>query len=317
MMPVDTPAGAVTQFSEQGFVEYQALQNHPGARRLYDAIYASRPFDTGLFLSEEEWEKSDKSHRQTNPRDGRNVLEGHAAELAFVEQDAALNRLLAALLGTGFRWAFRKVVCRLAHDTLPGWLSRLIGKTPANTLNAFIRPEYRDISYYLENDLHQDIQDYPRLPPEKREHRVLSLYMHLSDVAIQDAPLYLMPGTHRFGATSYQHDIRKTATDSWQYRDDAGRAMATGLHPVLGPAGHIALWHSCLIHGARPVKTARPRLVLRYMLAQSPHEDCGLARVNAQIQGPLFPDRDDSAGAHARPDGAWNLKETDFTQLVP
>lgn len=310
-------SGPVGDFTRQGFLEFAGLERQPAAYALYDAIYLTRPFDSTLFLTEAEWEKSGKSHAQTNPRAGKNILESLQDKLAFVETHAGLRQMLERILGEDFHWAFKKVVCRMPRSLLPAWVNRLVGDRPANTLNAFVRPEYRDISYYIENDLHQDIQDYPRLPEDKREHRILSLYVHLSDIGSNDAPLYLLPGTHQFGATSYQHDIYRLGETRWQYRDDDGRAMETELHPILGPAGHIALWHSCLIHGARPITQVKPRLVLRYMLARSPSAvTCGLDAVNAAIDGPLYPARDDSAGAHANKDGGWNLVATDFTRMA-
>lgn len=308
----------IDMFDRNGMLELPNLLGKEAAADLYKNIHATRAFDQSLFLTEEEWENGPKTHQHTNPRQGRNILEHLKDNLAFVESDSHLLEILEQLLGRNFRWLSKKIVCRLDYEKLPAWVQHKIAGTPANTLNAFMRPEYRDISCYLENDLHQDIQDYPRIPLEYREHRLISLYVHLEEITTADAPVILMPGTHRFGATAYQHQIRHVAGAGWEYRDESEHSMMTTLHPVIGGPGHVALWHSCLLHGARPVKHGKPRLVLRYMLARSLDDPrpCGLDAANANIIGPLYPDRDYSAGAHANADGSWNLRETDFTRLV-
>ena len=305
-------------FAEQGFIEVDALHHHPGIKILYDAINATRRFDESLFMTEDEWENSSKSHAHTNPRLGNNALESFKDELAFLEQNPTVKSAAAKLLGENFRWAFSKVVCRLPRSVLPKWVDNIVGDLPANTLNAFMHPQYRDISYYLESDLHQDIQDYPRLPADRRDHRMLVMYVHLTDVGPEDAPLYILPGSHKLGVTPYQHDITQTDSLTWKYHRPECEVITAPLYPVLAPAGHIVMWHSCLIHGTKPIQTGKHRLVLRYMLTKSSSDKmCELEKINNTIHWPLYPQEDFSAGAKAQGDGKWTLKNNDFTRWNP
>ena len=307
---------SLDHFSEEGFWEFPGSLDEQAATALYAKIYASRPFDQDLFISESEWNNGTQSHAHTNPRVGRNILESFPDSLAFVEKNPQLISEASALLGKDFTWLYKKIVSRLPLSSLPQWVVDFIDKKPANTLNAFIKPEFRDISYYLENDLHQDIIDYARLPADQRDHRLISLYVQLDEVSKENAPLCLLPRTHQYGATAYQHDVKKISHDQWLYDTRLGTTMETTIKHIVGPAGHATMWHSCLLHGARFVREGKPRLVLRYMLGRSPTaESCGLDDVNMRIKGALYPEVDYSPGASIGKGGKWQLVDTDFTRL--
>ncbi|WP_338401332.1 hypothetical protein [Pseudomonas chlororaphis] len=50
----------------------------------------------------------------------------------------------------------------------------------------------------------------------------LTLYVYLHEVTENDSPLHLMPGTHRFGATLFPHQLEHQEHDQWTYADDQG-----------------------------------------------------------------------------------------------
>lgn len=300
------------QLAGDGYVFWPGLLDAGAAQALHAAILATRPFDERLFLTEAEWEAGPKSHTRTNPGPGYNLLERLTRELGFLHGNPELDARLAALLGEGYRWWQEKLVCRLPASCLPGWLHAKIRHAPANSLGAFVRPQWRDIGYFYDADLHQDIADYPRWP--QPEHRLLTLYVYLGEVGPQDAPLWLLPGTHLLGATDFQHDVAQEG-EEWVYRDGRGNRLRSRLLPFTGKAGDVGIWHPCLLHGSRYVQRDVPRISLRCMMARGQGSaPCILDEVNAQVAGPLFPVRDSTAGHTARADGLWTLRHNDFTR---
>jgi hypothetical protein len=305
------------QIGKQGISELPGLFSAQAARQLQDIILSMQPFDKELFLTREEWEASPKTHKNTNPGPGTSILEKLEDKLAFVEENPQLKALLTELLGPQYRIYLKKLVCRLPGKNIPDWVHDIIGGTTANSLGAFIRPQYRNISYYYDVDVHQDILEWPRQPEGQKEHRLLYMYVHLGDVTQDNSPLCFFKESHRFGATPYQHTITHIAGDQWSYTEPFdGRNMTTQLWPLLGEAGHAAIWHPCLLHGSHPVKNDSIRLALRYVLARDKDAGhCLIDEIGNQIDGLPYLAKDHNPGANANKDGSFNLQDNDFTRM--
>jgi len=309
------PPNISTTFDIDGYAELPEMLASLEARNLHNAILATRDFDKSLFLNENEWAASPKSHNRTNPGPGYNLLEHMEDKLDFIHHNPKLNNYLTHLLGKNFKWYQKKLVCRLPANIIPDWLYKNIKDKPANSFGAFIKPQYRDIGYFYDADLHQDIHDWPRW--QNKEHRLITLYVYLDDVSDDDAPLLLLPGTHVLGVTRFQHNVKYCAdTGEWVYDDGKGHVITSRLKKITGQAGYAGLWHSCLLHGSRYMRNGKIRISLRYLLGRSDDpEPCLLDEINSRIQGPLYPDEDTTAGATAQANGFWSLQHTDFTRL--
>lgn len=298
--------------SEHGYAEFPDLFRPEPARALFDAAMATRRFDRSLFLSEQEWEDSPKSHRHVNPGPGFNALEKLPPELMdFIDKSDAFHALMAPLLGEDFRIISKRLICRLPWSSVPPWFyARRYGKAN-NALGAFVHPPHRDISYYLDVDMHQDIHDYLRFPADNRTPDYVTFYVYLDEVSAADAPIQLLGGSHRFGATHFQHPLKHLPSGEWLYEDN-GRSMQCPLVTLTGPAGYAAMWHACTLHGTPPVHEGHFRLSLRYLVARGSASHCGLDEVNKDVDGPLFLSTDYTPGANAQADGFWNLQMNDY-----
>lgn len=250
------------------------------AGRLLEKIRSTRRFDASLFLSEAEFDR-DPQYTGVNPRPGRNLLEDLADDLAFVEKDARLTEALRACLGEDFEILNRKIVCGVPDSEVPDWLRRRIHGNPVNNLGAYVRPEYRDITYFYGIDFHQDLIDFPDRPAD-----FVTLYVYLHPVTEKDAPLFLLKGTHILGGSIFPHRLHKLGAGLWRYEDGRGGAMDAAQTVLTGEAGFAALWHACTLHGTQPDAADHERISLRYLLARG-RGPAGLDRVNAAIQGPL------------------------------
>ncbi|MES2725080.1 MAG: hypothetical protein V4656_18155, partial [Pseudomonadota bacterium] len=128
----------------------------------------------------------------------------------------------------------------------------------------------------------QRMIDYKERPAD-----FLTLYVYLHPVTRQDAPLFLLKGSHRLGGTVFPHDLTATSEASWTYRDGRGGAVETDQLILTGGAGFTAMWHACTLHGTQPDAADHERISLRYLLAQGPGR-AGMDEVNATLDGPLI-----------------------------
>lgn len=278
--PAATAHPATVDFIERGFHVFDDLVDPAAAAALLAEIRATRHFDGRLFLSEAEFD-ADPQHTGVNPRPGRNLLERFEDRLGFVEQAPHIAGALTALLGEGYELLNRKVVCGVPQSAVPPWLRARILGNPVNNLGAYVRPEYRDVTYFYGIDFHQDLIDYRDRPAD-----FLTLYVYLHPVGPQDAPLFLLEGSHRLGGTVFPHQLERTGEAAWTYGDGRGSSVATQQRLLTGPAGFAAIWHACTLHGTQPDAADHERISLRYLLARGPNA-AGIDAVNATLAGPL------------------------------
>jgi len=279
--PAETDHPAVSDMIATGAHLFPKPLDPAAATRLLQAIRAERTIDEGLFLSEAEFD-ADPVYRGVNPRPGRNLLERFSSELAFVEQAPQIVSAMRALLGDGYRVLDRKVVCGVPASMVPPWLKTRIEGAPVNNLGPYVKPQYRDVTYFYGIDFHQDLIDY-----KEREADFLTLYVYLHPVGEADAPLYLLEGSHALGGTLFPHDLTNTGPDTWRYGDRRGGAATVRQRVLTGPAGFAAVWHSCTLHGTQPDAADHERFSLRYLLERQKGGEAGIDRVNAAVDGPL------------------------------
>jgi hypothetical protein len=271
---------AVKDFIARGYHPFPLL-DAAAARALLGKIKGGRTFGENLFLTEAEFD-ANPQYVGVNPGPGRNLLEQFDDELAFVEKDSGITEALGAMLGEDYEILLKKLICGVPSSVVPAWLRARIAGNPVNNLGAYVRPEYRDVTYFYGIDFHQDLIDYP-----DREADFITLYVYLHDVGAHDAPLFLLEDSHKLGGSLFPHDLTK-AGDGWLYKDGRGGEVITRQHLLTGPAGYAAMWHACTLHGTQPDAADNERLSLRYLIARKARRsDTGIDVVNATLQGPL------------------------------
>jgi hypothetical protein len=295
----------VRDFLEQGRHILKSPLDQSAARALLGAIRADRSFDAALFLTEADFD-ADPRYTGVNPRPGRNLLDRFAEQLGFVEQSGPLGRALTEVLGEDYEILNRKIVCGVPERAIPDWVKARIAGGHVNNLGPYVRPEYRDVTYFYGIDFHQDLIDY-----KDRDADFVTLYVYLHPVTASDAPLYLLAGSHTLGATVFPHDLERLDQDHWRYGDRAGGAARVRQEVLTGDTGFAAIWHACTLHGTQPDAADRERISLRYLLARRPGAAAGIDRINAALRGPvrLETTRRDLAG-----DGSATLKGNTVNQ---
>ena len=251
------------------------------AGALLAEVRSLRRFDESLFLTEAEFD-ADPQYKGVNPKPGRNLLERFEDRMGLLEAEPRLVSALAALLGPGYEILDKKLVCGVPASAVPAWLKARIHGNPVNNLGAYVRPEYRDVTYFYGIDFHQDLIDHPA-----READFLTLYVYLHQVEHHDAPLFLLENSHQFGGTVFPHRLKREWEGYWSYGDGRGQECRARQVMLTGGAGFAALWHACTLHGTQPDAADRERISLRYLIAKRAGVTAGIDRVNAHLQGPL------------------------------
>ena len=271
---------ATENFDARGYHVFENGVNADDAAGLLAAIQQTRAFNASLFLSEAEFD-ANPQYRGVNPQSGRNLLDTFGDYLDFVEKDPAIVEGLTAVLGEGYEMLNRKIVCGVPASAVPAWLKRRITDNPVNNLGAYVRPPYRDVTYFYGIDFHQDIIDF-----KDRDADFVTLYVYLHDVTKHDAPLFLLEDSHSLGATLFPHDLTRRS-GGWTYSDRRGSSLPTKQRMLTGPAGYAAMWHACTLHGTQPDAADNERLSLRYLFAKAPGAaDAGIDAINANLRGP-------------------------------
>jgi hypothetical protein len=285
MQALNTPStgqrhAIVDDFIAQGHHQFQGGVDPIAAGRLLEKIRHLRTFDRDLFLSEAEFD-ANPQYVGVNPAPGRNILEQFGPDLAFVEQDPDIVSAMTDLLGDGYEILLKKLICGVPASIVPAWLKARIAGNPVNNLGAYVRPQFRDITYFYGIDFHQDLIDY-----KDREADFVTLYVYLHDVGLHDAPLFLLEHSQSLGGTLFPHDLTRNG-EGWDYRDGRGGMVHSPQKLLTGKAGFAAVWHACTLHGTQPDAADNERLSLRYLFARKPGSKAGIDQVNATLKGPL------------------------------
>lgn len=278
--PADLRPDVVENLRRYGAHIFPERLDPEAAAALLSAFRSERRFDESLFLSEAEFD-ADPQHVGVNPRPGRNLLDRFEDRLGFVERAPHIVDGLTALLGEGYELLNRKVVCGVPARAIPAWLKARIEGNPVNNLGAYVKPPYRDVTYFYGIDFHQDLIDY-----KDRAADFVTLYVYLHPVTRHDAPLFLLRGSHRLGGSVFPHDLTRNG-EGWRYRNPGCGELDVEQMMLTGEAGFAAVWHACTLHGTQPDVADHERISLRYLFARGGAASAGIDRVNAALDGPL------------------------------
>lgn len=268
-------------FLRDGYHLFDEAVDPQASVSLLADIRALREFDETLFLTQAAFD-ADPQYTGVNPRPGRNLLERFSDRLGFVECAPNVVEALTALLGEGYEILDKKVVCGVPAKSVPAWLRARIHGNPVNNLGAYVKPEYRDVTYFYGIDFHQDLIDY-----KDREADFLTLYIYLHPVTKADAPLFLLEGSHALGGSVFPHDLIQTGEGTWIYRNGPYGETEVRQKMLVGDAGFAGIWHACTLHGTQPDAADHERISLRYLIGRKAAEASGIDVVNASLKGPI------------------------------
>lgn len=297
------------KFTEDGTVEFGPIFDKERCESLLVEIRRQRAFGPNLFLSESDFLENPQ-HTNVNPRPGHNMLVRFEDKLGFLEAHPTIVASLNQILGVDYQIFDKKIVCGIPESWLPSWLVQRIAGNPVNNLGAYVKPDYRDVTYFYGIDFHQDIIDW-----KGRHADFITLYVYLHPVTEKDAPLYILPGSHHLGATNFPHELEQISRtpNIWRYDSGRGDSITCRQRMLVGDTGYAALWHSCVLHGTQPDVADHERISLRYLIGKKEGAGrAGIDAVNETLRGVLSLDdtRSDLAA-----DGSARIKKNAINLL--
>lgn len=274
----------LSHFLETGIHHFAKRVNQDKSRALLAKVHGLREFGPSIFMDEAEFRKN-PIFKGVNPMPGRNLAEVLADFTMYIDNDENIVENLEAVLGEGYKIKDKKFVCGVPQEWMPAWVKKCIRETGVKNLGPYIKPEYRDITYFSGIDFHQDIIDWPAMGPH-----FITLYVYLDDVGVHDAPLHVIPNSHLLGATTFPHNLSQVSDAAWNYTSDTGEKGTYQHKLLIGLCGDVSLWHPFILHGTQPDTNSKPRISLRYLIQVKDAEEniaCGLHSLNEAIQGSL------------------------------
>ena len=267
-------------FVSDGFASMGNIFTQRDCSQLLSDALRSRDFNE-IFLTEDEF-RSNPSISGNNPRPGRNLLS--KLETEFIFSNSLFQETMTRVLGPRWRILDYKFVVGLDNGSLPEWLSAELNDRPIANLGPYVKEHFRDLTYFRGIDFHQDILDFP-----DRDADFVTVYIYLDDVDVQAAPLYVIPGSHQFGATVFPHNLVKNPNGSYTYTDDVGMTANLECLCLTGCAGSMYYWHSATLHGTQPTFGDQRRISVRILVEKNSRApmSCELDLLNASIRGPL------------------------------
>ena len=249
----------IEDFPKNGFVQLGSILDKGKCQNLLDQIHSTRSFDSDLFLSESEF-KSNPVMRGTNPQKGGYNL-AEKLDLSFIENNPKFKESMEAILGSNYTILLKKFVMGTPESIMPDWLLAYTKGHKVANLGPYIKPEYRDITYFHGIDWHQDIIDYPNFVSD-----FITVYVYLADTTEDTSPLYAVPKSHQLGATTFPHKIDIKSKNKLIYTNDLGKSEEFDYMMLLGSAGSVNFWHSSTLHGTQPHINSKPRISVRYLI---------------------------------------------------
>ena len=247
-------------------------------KRLLKKIYLSRNFKN-LFLTKKVWQSGKFKLIKNNPGPGRNLL--HKLDTQFIFDNKKFSKYMCQVLGKNYRILDAKLVMGVPRHLIPKWILDLKKDSHTINLGGFIKPKYRDITYFRGIDFHQDIIDYPTREPD-----FVTAYIYLEKVDENSAPLFVIPHSHLLGASTFPHNIKKVSKKNIKYT--ANKKKLVSYYKVLtGKPGSMFFWHPFMLHGTQPYKKDKARISVRILVEKNRRTliNCDLDKVNKKISG--------------------------------
>ena len=219
-----------------------------------------------------------KNHKGVNPRPGMNLAE--KAQTNFFFSNKNLVAILNNLLGEGWRVLDYKFVVALPDKFIPKWVLDECKDLPIPNLGAYLKPKNRNCTFFRGIDFHQDIIDFKNRGPD-----FITFYLYLDNVSESDAPLIILPKSHKLQAQIFPHKISELSKQTLGFEDKRGNIQKFEKISLTNKKGSAYYWHPYIMHGTNQSKNIRPRISLRVLFDKNSHKNknCLLDKINQKL----------------------------------
>lgn len=248
------------KFLNQGWINFGNILDQEKCKEVADKLISSRKWDKSIFRSKRDLFEN-KRHLNVAPqKNGYNLAEEF--DLSFIENNKLIKKYLSIFLGDNYKIILKKFVVSAPENIMPKWLKPIVRNKLDGNLAQYVKPQFRNISYFSGIDYHMDILDYPDFNAD-----YVTIYIYLTNVAKNQSPLKIINKSHKFGATHFPHFLRKTSKKNFvKYSPDGSAYEKLKTKTLTGKAGDVYLWSALTLHGTLKSNSKKPRVALRYSI---------------------------------------------------
>lgn len=253
----------IDKFLKDGWIDLGQILDPKKCQDIADQVIKSRPWDYSVIRDHDDIFNNERHLNVAPLKGGYNLAEKF--DLSFIEKNPALNQILNKILGSEHEIMLKKFVVSATENILPEWLKPIVEKKLDGNLAQYIKPEYRDISYFAGIDYHMDLLDYPNFNGD-----YLTIYIYLTDVEENQSPLNIISASHKYGATFFPHFLKTSnKKDKIFYSKDGAEFEEFETKKLISKKGSIYLWSALTIHGTVKSSSLSPRVALRYSIKKN------------------------------------------------
>lgn len=226
-------------------------------------VINSRPWDDEIFRTYDDVFNNPRHKNIAVKKDNFNLAEN--LNLDFIENNFEFNQLLDKILGNDYEVILKKFVVSMPEQLIPKWLNPILEKKLDGNLAQYIKPKFRDISYFSGIDYHMDLLDYPDFDGD-----YLTVYIYFTDVKTDQSPLHIIEKSHIYGATHFPHFLKKSKNENRiLYSMDGKKYDEFKSKKLISKRGSIYLWSALTIHGTIKSTNSLPRVALRMSIKKN------------------------------------------------
>ena len=268
-------------FLKKGLINFGSIIDKKKCKELHDKVFSSRDLSEGLFRSEKDF-LSNPDSKKTNPGKGKNNF-AEKFDLSFIEKNPVVKKNIDLLVGEDHEILLKNFVIGVPDNWIPTWLKKKTEKQLAANLGSYVKPEYRDVTYFRGIDFHMDLIDHVNSIGDN-----ITVYLYLNDVTEDMSPLNVIEGSHVFGATKFPHYLKNNTVNSIEYGSSEKNYKKFQKKVLIAETGSLFLWSSFILHGTQPQKCDTPRISLRYDIKPNKkNKNTLIAKFLNEIQGDL------------------------------
>ena len=246
------------QFLKSGYINFGSILDKKKCRLISSKVLKSRPWNFKIFRSYNDIFKNPRHHNVIPKKNGYNLAEKF--NLNFIEKNNTIKNILNDILGKNYECILKKFVVSVPPKIIPKYLKKTIRSRLDGHLAQYLKPKYRNISYFSGIDYHMDLLDYPNFDGD-----YITLYVYLTDVDNSQSPLKLVENSHRFGPTRFPHYLKKNKRkNSILYSRNGKKFNTFETTNLTGKSGSVYLWTALTLHGTKASTSTKPRVALRY-----------------------------------------------------
>jgi len=226
-------------------------------------VINSRPWDEEIFRTYDDVFNNPRHEDIAVKKNNFNLAEN--LNLDFIENNFEFNQLLNKILGKDYEVILKKFVVSMPEQLIPKWLNPILEKKLDGNLAQYIKPKFRDISYFSGIDYHMDLLDYPDFDGD-----YLTVYIYFTDVKVDQSPLHIIEKSHIYGATHFPHFLKKSKKENKiLYSKDGRNYDEFKNKKLISKKGSIYLWSALTIHGTIKSTNTLPRVALRMSIKKN------------------------------------------------